>query len=488
VWPENGTLVVMPSFFFYDLETTGINPREARIMQFAGQRTDMDLNPIGKPYNILIRLSEDVVPDPDAIMITGITPQQTLLDGITEAEFLKLFHDEISVPETIFAGYNTVRFDDEFIRYLNYRNFYDAYEWSYANGRSRWDLLDVVRVTRALRPQGIEWPFDEKGNPVNKLELLTKLNGIEHLAAHDALSDVSAVISIAKLIRDKQPKLFEYLLKIRDKKSVARLVTAGQPFVYTSGQYDSAWQKTTVVGMLSDHPKRQGALVFDLRYDPTKFVDLSPQELAEAMRRRKDDPGPRLPVKLLQYNKCPAVAPISVLDDDSKERLKLDMKTTEANYEKLLKSNLAPAVLEAMEILEKRQEAKYAGVESEVDTQLYEGFFSDKDRTQMGIVRAAAPGELATLDIVFKDDRLNGLLPLYKARNYPGTLSDEERQAWERYRERKLLGGKQSSRLAKYFARLGELAGQSDLTSEQQYLLEELQLFGQSIMPTDIDQ
>jgi exodeoxyribonuclease-1 len=476
------------SFFFYDLETTGFNPREARIMQFAGQRTDMDLNPIGEPYNVLIKLTEDVVPEPDAIFITGITPQQTLLDGITEAEFLKLFHDEISVPETIFAGYNTVRFDDEFMRYLNYRNFYDAYEWGYAGGRSRWDLLDVVRMTRALRPEDIKWPVDDKGNPVNKLELLTKLNGIEHTAAHDALSDVYAVISVARLIREKQPKLFEYLLKIRDKKQVATLVTAGRPFVYTSGQYDSEWQKTTAVGMLSDHPKRQGALVFDLRYDPMKFVDLSPPELAEAMRKRKDDPGPRLPVKLMQYNKCPAVAPLSVLDADSMKRLKLDLKTVEDNYEKLLKSNLAPAVLEAVDILEKRQEAKYAGMDSEVDARLYDGFFGDHDRTQMSLVRGAGADDLASFEANFKDDRLQALFPLYKARNYPQTLSDEERQAWERYRERKLLGGKQSSRLAKYFARLGELAARTDLSSNEQYLLEELQLFGQSILPADLDQ
>lgn len=476
----------MPTFFFYDLETTGINPRESRIMQFAGQRTDMDLNPIGEPYNLLIRLSDDVVPDPDAILITGITPQQTLTDGMPEAEFLRLFYDEIAVPETIFAGYNTVRFDDEFMRYLNYRNFYDAYEWQYSAGRSRWDLLDVVRMTRALRPEGIEWPVDEKGSPVNKLELLTKLNGIEHTAAHDALSDVNAVISVARLIREKQPKLYDYLLKIRDKRHVAQLVTAGRPFLYTSGQYDSDWQKTTAVGMLSDHPKRQGSLVFDLRYDPTKFTELSPKELAEAMRRRKDDPGPRLPVKLLQYNKCPAVAPLAVLDSDSAERLKLNLATVETNYEKLLKTNLAPAVLEAVEILERTQQAKYAAIESDVDAQLYEGFFGNEDRTQMSVVRAARPEELTNLDVTFKDDRLRALLPLYKARNYPQTLSDEERATWERFRERKLMGGKQSSRLAKFFGRLAELAAQPDLSAEHQYLLEELQLFGQSIVPTDL--
>src|ERR1700741_3342223 len=160
------------SFYFYDLETSGVNPREARIMQFAGQRIDMGLNPIGEPHNIIVRLTDDVVPDPDAILITGITPQQTITDGVTEAEFLKQFHEEVAVPGTIFVGFNTVRFDDEFMRYIQYRDFYDPYEWQYADGKSRWDLLDVVRMTRALRPEGIEWPVDSKGVATNRLETL----------------------------------------------------------------------------------------------------------------------------------------------------------------------------------------------------------------------------------------------------------------------------------------------------------------------------
>jgi exodeoxyribonuclease-1 len=133
-------------------------------MQFAGRRTSMDLEVQGEPFNFLIKLSEDTLPDPGAIFVTGITPQKTLEDGITEAEFMKIFHEQISVPGTIFTGFNSVRFDDEFMRFLNYRNFYDAYEWEWKDGRGRWDLLDVVRMTRALRPAGIVWPNDSEAN------------------------------------------------------------------------------------------------------------------------------------------------------------------------------------------------------------------------------------------------------------------------------------------------------------------------------------
>lgn len=233
------------SFFFYDLETSGFNPRSARIMQFAGQRTDMDLKPVGKPVNILIKLTPDTLPSPDAVLVTGITPQRTLADGITEAEFLKIFNEEVVRPRTIFTGFNSVRFDDEFMRFLMYRNFYDAYEWHWKDNCSRWDLLDTVRMTRALRPDGIKWPFAPDGKPANRLEMLTSVNKLEHGQAHDALSDVHATIAVARLIRDKQPDLFRYLLDVRDKKKVQALIAKGDPFVYTTGRYPSAHLHTS---------------------------------------------------------------------------------------------------------------------------------------------------------------------------------------------------------------------------------------------------
>src|SRR5258708_419153 len=139
------------TFFFYDLETSGFNPREARIMQFAGQRTTLDLEPIGPPVNIFIRLTPDILPDPDAILLTGITPQITVAKGQSEAVFLADFQATIATAGTIFVGYNNIRFDDEFMRFLQYRNMYDPYQWQWQDGRSRWDILDLVRMTRALR-------------------------------------------------------------------------------------------------------------------------------------------------------------------------------------------------------------------------------------------------------------------------------------------------------------------------------------------------
>ena len=406
------------TFFFYDLETSGLTPREDRIMQFAGQRTSMDLEPVGEPVNILVKMTDDALPSPGAINVTKITPQQTLMDGITEAEFCKYVTEEIFTPGTVAVGYNTVRFDDEFMRATLWRNFYDPYEWEWKDERSRWDILDVVRLTRALRPEGIEWPFREDGAPTNRLELITKLNGVSHEHAHDALSDVYATIAVAKLIRDKQPKLFDFLFKMRNKNEVKRLVNLENPqiFVYASGRYANEHNKTTVVFPIA--PGRNGnVLVFDLRYNLSEL---------------NENYYPI--VKELCYNKCPAVAPINVLDQsDGWEKIGLTREIVEENLKTLLEH---PEFVEQMrEQYENRPEFPPA---VEPEAALYDGFLNDRDRIKVSAVRSAEPRKLADFHPEFDDERLPELLLHYKGRNYPETLSESEAEAYETYRRARL--------------------------------------------------
>jgi exodeoxyribonuclease-1 len=480
------------SFFFYDLETTGFNARSGRIMQFAGQRTDMGLKPVGKPLNCLIKLTPDVLPSPDAILVTGITPQQTLSEGMTEAEFLRIFHEEAVRPDTIFAGFNTVRFDDEFMRFLNYRNFYDPYEWQWKDGCSRWDLLDMVRMMRALRPDGIEWPFSPDGKPANRLELLAAVNKLGHDKAHDALSDVEATIALARLAREKQPELFDYLLGIRDKKKAEALIARGEPFVYTTGRYSGQYLHTSAAVFLAKHPQPGQALVYNLRYDPTPFTEMGVDELVERWQFTRDPEAPaRLPVKTVKYNRCPAVAPLGVMKDDaSQERIGLTLETV-AKHLAILRKHQQPftgKILQAIARLDARREAEQTSLvdnQLTVDARLYEKFIDGADKALLPKARAAKPGQLGELK--FRDERLQNLLPLYKARNYPASLDSDERAEWDVFCRRQLFEGGESSRLAKYFKRLSELSA-GKLTGEQQYILEELQLYGQSIMPSDADE
>lgn len=468
------------TFFFYDLETSGLSARQDRIMQFAGQRTDMNLEPIGEPYNVLVALNDDTLPSPDALMVTGITPQKTVDEGYTEAQFARMLSEEIFTPDTIAVGFNNVRFDDEFIRHLLWRNFYDPYEWSWKDGRSRWDLLDVVRLTRALRPEGIEWPFDDKGEPTNRLELITQANGIAHENAHDALADVTALIDVTKLVKDKQPQLYEYLLKMRDKKQVQTLVNLDdkKPFVYASGRYDKEFAKTTVAFPLSSG--RHGAvIVYDLRYDPTPFVDLSADDLAAKIfatwEQRQAEDFVSLPVKELQYNRCPAVAPLGVLEQgDGWQKISLDAKTVQKHQNILLSH---PDFAEKLRgIFENKPAFKKM---PDPEAQLYDGFLNDRDRIRVEAVRNADERELADFHPEFQDERLVPLLLHYKARNFPRTLSQDELQQWESWRAQHL-----QAQLPQFMAGLQRLAPTAN-DNDRQFTLQELQLWAESVLPSD---
>jgi exodeoxyribonuclease-1 len=474
---------VAVTLFFYDLETSGFNPRDQRIMQFAGQRTTLDLQPIGEPVNELIKLADDVVPSPDAILITGITPQKSIEEGLSEAEFLRYFTNEVAVPDTVFVGFNTIRFDDEFMRFLHYRNFYDAYEWEWKEGRGRWDLLDVVRMTRALRPDGIVWPTAEDGTPTNRLELLTAANKLDHEGAHDALQDVKATIALAQLIRTKQPKLFEYLLSLRTKVAVQNFTDSNSVFAYTSGKYASAYEKTAVVTVLGKHPNTQGVLVYDTRYDPTDYLEMSPEALVELWSYTKEENAPmRLPIKLLQYNRCPAVAPLSTILPETAQRLVFDMSQAKKHVAILqAHPDFFSNICKAVALMDGAREKRYSSSTKDVDGALYDGFVGDADKVKMSTVRVADPKELSEEFTHFKDERLQQLLPRYKARNFPKQLTESEYEAWQLYRSKKLQH--EVTGLPGYFKRLQYLASQSNITKDKSYLLEEMQLYGQSIVP-----
>ena len=464
------------TFFFYDLETSGLYPREDRIMQFAGQRTSMELTPIGEPVNILVKMTDDALPSPGAINVTGITPQMTLADGISEAEFCKYVTEEVFVPETVAVGYNTVRFDDEFMRACLWRNFYDPYEWEWKDGKSRWDMLDVVRMVRALRPEGINWPVTDEGKATNRLELLTKLNGLSHEHAHDALSDVYATIAVARMIREKQPKLFEFLFKMRGKNEVKKLVNLEdkKPFVYVSGRYASEFEKATVVVPLTAG-RNGNVLVYDLRYDLEKVLKQGSRESVSrgALRAPANSRfySPSNPVsktfypivKELCYNKCPAVAPVSVLRDEDWERIGLTREVVEENLRILMEH---PEFAEQMrEQHENRPEFPPA---VEPEGAIYDGFLNDSDKVKVAAVRNAEPSKLVDFHPDFIDERLPELLLHYKGRNFPECLSESEAAEYEEYRRASL-----ERQAPKFMAEIEKVA--------DDFVKEELMLYLQSL-------
>ena len=464
-----------PIFFFYDLETSGLSGSDDRIMQFAGQRTNLNLEPIGKPYSILVKLNDDTLPSPGAILTTHITPQKTVEDGISERELAQILSAEVFTPDTCILGFNSVRFDDKFIQHLFWRNFYDPYEWQWKDGRSRWDMLDVVRMTRALRPEGIDWPTTEEGKPTNRLELITKANGISHESAHDALSDVNALIDVTRLIRDKQPKLWSWLFKLRDKREVKALVNLDrpQPFVYSSGRFGSAHNFTTVC--VPVFPGKNGNLVvFDLRYNLDELIEeakkTAPDFLTNEDIKLTDLFFPKF--KELAYNRCPAVAPLSVLETGNGwEKIELSKGQIAQNLSALQSHADLLKRLRSEHLADKYDKAPY-----DAETALYDGFLDDRDRVRTTAIRDMNAEKLADYHPNFADERLPELLLHYKAKNFPTSLTDPETEKWEEYRRKRIE--RQSTT---FIAEMQKFQKEG----ADEFILQELYLWFQSLQDPD---
>ena len=470
---------IQPTFFIHDYETFGKHPARDRPAQFAGVRTDMDFNIIDEPLVIYCRPSDDYLPEPEAVMITGITPQVALAKGVNEAEFARQIHDAFSVPGTCIMGYNNIRFDDEVSRNIFYRNFYDPYAYSWQNGNSRWDLLDALRACYALRPEGIIWPENNDGLPSFRLEHLTKANGISHEQAHDAMSDVYATIAMAKLFKQAQPKLFEYLFTLRNKNKISALIDIPQmkPLVHVSGMFGAARSNTSWVVPLAWHPDNRNAVIMcDLAGDMTPLLELDSETLRERLYTRRDALEPdqsAVPLKLVHINKCPVLAPANTLRPEDAERLGIDRQRCLDNLA-LLRNNTS--VRE--KVVELFAEAPAFTASDDVDLRLYDGFFGDADRMAMKIIQETAPQNLPALDLTFADNRLEPLLFRYRARNFPGTLDDREQQRWLQHRRAVFT----PERLQDYLSELSNLYQLHEDDKEKMAQLKALYAYAQELV------
>ncbi|MES9943763.1 MAG: exodeoxyribonuclease I [Candidatus Thiodiazotropha sp.] len=474
------------SFYWHDYETWGADPRRDRASQFAGVRTDAELNPIDDPLVIYCRPSDDMLPQPEACLVTGITPQKAFQEGLIEAEFIKRIQQQLCVPETCGVGYNTIRFDDEVTRHTLYRNFYDPYAREWQNGSSRWDIIDMVRLTHALRPEGIEWPQNETGVTSFRLEVLSAANGISHESAHDALSDVYATIELARLIKQRQPKLYDYLLNSRNKKVIAgRLnLQQRQAVLHVSSMYPAALGCIAMVVPLLKHPVNpNGVIVYDLRHDPAPLFELSEEVLHERLFTPTADLPEgveRLPLKTVHINKCPVVVPLSTLTEEAAQRWCIDVKQGEVYRQKLLAD---AAFINKVASIHKAKEFEPI---SDPDQALYSGgFFSRDDRQRMDALIATEPASLVQFPLVFDDARLPEMVFRYRARNWPDLLTEEERQRWQEFREARLMeaDGGGTITLDEYLAKLDDLEADPLLSPEKRALIGPLLAWAEQIAP-----
>ncbi|XOV87341.1 MAG: exodeoxyribonuclease I [Pseudomonadota bacterium] len=430
------------SIYWYDFETTGTDAARDRAIQFAGVRTDLDLKVVGEPLELLCYPGDDVIPSPEAMLVTGIRMSALEQAGLRETDFTGEIHKVLSTPGTCGAGYNSIRFDDEFTRHLLYRNFFDPYAREWQGGNSRWDIIDVLRMAQALRPAGINWPTNEAGHPVFRLEALTAANNIPHADAHDAAADVRATVAMARLLKVAQPRLFDYLFELRNKKAVlAQLYPLGKkPVVHVSSMYSGARQYLAVVLPVCAHPTNSnGVICYDLSVDPGDLLTIGPEELARRLFTRQSElesDETRIALKTIHVNRSPAVAPLATLLASDAERLGIDLDLCHRHMRRLQQTS---------GVTEKIQDAHASAtfpLTDDPDLMLYQGnFFSNHDRTLMQELRDLPPESLANQRWRFDDARLDEMVFRFRSRNYPETLSAPERARWETYRNEISLGG-----------------------------------------------
>ena len=473
------------SFLFYDLETFGADPRRSRIAQFAAIRTDAELNQVEAPVDLFVRPADDLLPSPMATLITGITPQRALREGVNEAEAFARIVEEMARPETCTLGYNSLRFDDEFIRHGLFRNFHDPYEREWRGGNCRWDLLDVLRLAHALRPEGLAWPKREDGATSFRLEHLAQANGVREGDAHEALSDVRALIGLARKLRTAQPRLWDYALRLRDKRFAAGLVdvVAQRPLLHVSQRYPAARLCAAAVLPLARHPRIDNrVIVFDLDADPDALLALPAEEIADRLyvpQADLPDGVARIPLKEIHLNRCPSLVAWDHLRDADFARLGIEPALVDARAERL--RAVGPALAEKVRRVHAGEQAREP---SDVDASLYDGFIGDGDKRRFAAVRATSPQALATREFGFQDARLAELLFRYRARNWPQSLDAAERARWDDYRRLRLHGGRALGEqdYAGFRAELDALRAENARDGHRLALLDQLDAWGQELV------
>lgn len=429
----------MGTFYWHDYETWGANPAVDRPCQFAGVRTDEDFNILGEPQVLYCQPPEDIWPQPQACIITGITPQHARQYGVSEYDFIRQIHAELARPNTCSVGYNSLRFDDEVTRYTLYRNFHDPYEREWRNGNSRWDIIDMVRLVYALRPQGIEWPMID-GYPSFKLENLSVANDLAHANAHDAYSDVEATIALAKLIKTTHPAVYDYVYRHKSKHDLMAFIDLIQrkPLFHISSKFPASRGCAGFIAPIAMHPRNKNAvIVFDLSADPSVLDTLSVEDIRGRIFVKSQDLPEgieRLPLKLIHLNKCPILATTKICDDMAARRLGIDKSQCDRHWKKLCQLDIEQKIQRVFS-------DEHFAPKSDPEQKLYDGFISGTDKSLMKNFRRACEKSQADAPFIFTDVRLQQMVLRFKARNYPELLSAQESELWSSFKAERLKNG-----------------------------------------------
>jgi exodeoxyribonuclease-1 len=416
------------AFVFYDIETSGISQHFDQILQFAAILTDDELREVER-FEIRSRLQPHVVPSPMALHVTGMSIEDILDPGRpSNYEMITAIRRTIGAwgPAT-FLGYNSLRFDEEFLRHAFYQNLHPPYLTN-TGGSRRTDVFNIVRAAASLRPGLLAVPETDGGKPTFKLDRLAPANGFAHLNAHDALADVEATIHICRIVRDGAPDLWEAFLRFSSKAAVQEFVRSEEAFVFFEffGSRHAANLVTPIGGSV-----QQPNVVYclDLACDLESLRTLSPEELSARLTR-----SPK-PVRRLKVNGSPLLstlgdAPVEMLQGRTIPELNslaADVRADQAFVDRLIAASEPP-------------EGQFEP-SPHVEQQLYQdGFWSNHDGRLMALFHDSGWEERATIAGALEDQRLRRLARRILYFERPELLSETARSAMAEEINRRRLG------------------------------------------------
>lgn len=397
-----------PSIVWYDLETTGTDTRFDRPAQFACVETDMDLNIINDPVNLFCKPSPGVLFDPIASLVTRITPQMCNDQGLIEYEFASQVLRQFMRPGTCGAGYNSMKFDDEMLRHLFYRNLLPPYDREWKDGSSRFDLFHTVMLFCGLGLEGIKYPTVH-GKLSLKLEHLIRANGLEVEGgrAHEAVNDVYSTIALARLIRDNQPDFWRQQFTQRFKANLdwTYIYSNHAPFVHASPVHGAENRFISLLMPLGLVPGDRNSLYcVDLRKNIDALFNYSIDELKSQIFCVADTRQFEVPLVKIALNKAPAIAPVSALSDEAAKNANINLADCRLRYKRVL-AHVGDLLKTAKSIY-----AFDGHGDLDAEAQLYDAFIESIDTQKSTVLhRDIARNEVRGLP-VFVDRRLNKLM------------------------------------------------------------------------------
>ncbi len=411
------------SYLFYDLETTGLNKCFDQVLQFAAIRTDKQLNTLER-HEIHIELMPDIIPAPEAIVTHRIGIHQ-MRKGEKEISAIKKIHRLLNQPGTISTGYNTLGFDDEFLRFSFYRNLLPPYTHQYANQCSRIDIYPMMAMYFLFNKGTLDWP-DIDGKVSLKLDEINQRNQFINGQAHNAMIDVEVTLELARQLM-KQEKMWNYLLGAFDKKTDLQRMSE-LPFSFKAG--DCQFQEAIMVSGNFGYDNRFHVPVIGLGQhrhykNQSLWLRLDKEDLAQTSDKNISE----IPFVIRKkHAEHPILLPPS-------ERFKVHLSTTRKeiadNNRAWLQKN--PDVLQA--ICHHYQEFKYPEVKN-IDSQaiLYEiGFPSPQQERLYTEFHDAEPEKKSAIAEKISDKHRRELTHRLIARHFPEQLSDNARTDYEQY-------------------------------------------------------